>query len=132
MPMAKTGLEPPQQRTAAQLDQLRCDSLELRAHQEKLRTEEELSAPLAQSPEQRPHDWHEELRRARNMDDDVGFLNFRDAWGAVRQLAQTNDAIDKENRINSLWRMYPKAAEDLGLPKPPASSLSQFTGAETG
>jgi DNA-binding XRE family transcriptional regulator len=71
-----------------------------------------------------PHDWHEELRRARNMEDDFGFLTFGHAWDAVRMLAQANDPIDQEKRIDSLWRMYPEAAEKLGLPKLPASSLS--------
>jgi hypothetical protein len=92
---------------------------------------EELSvpAPVAQSPEQRPHDWHEELRRAGNMADDIGYLNFSDAWDAVRQLAQTNDALDQEKRIDSLWRTYPEAAEKLGLPKPPTSTLETRTAA---
>lgn len=36
-------------------------------------------------------DWHEELRRARNMEDDFGFLTFGHAWDAVRMLAHAND-----------------------------------------
>jgi hypothetical protein len=77
--------------------------------------------PVTQAPGP-PPDWHEELKRARNMEDDFGFLTFGHAWDAVRILAQTNDPIDQEKRINSLWRMYPKAAEQLGLPKLLASS----------
>ena len=69
-------------------------------------------------------DWHEELRRARNMEDGFGFLTFGRAWDAVSILAQTNDPIDQENRINNLWRMYPEAAEKLSLPKLQASSLN--------
>jgi hypothetical protein len=102
-------------------------------------TKEELSvpAPVAQSPEQRPRDWPEELRRVRNMDDGVGFLTFEPfgpgAWDDVRQLAQTNDALDREQRINSLYRMHPKAAEYLGLPKLPArlEAGPSATGADT-
>jgi hypothetical protein len=82
------------------------------------RTKEELSAPLGHHSEERPNDWHEELRQAGKMNDDIGFLNFFYAWEAVRQLAQTNDAIDQEKRIESLWRMHREAAEKLGLPKP--------------
>jgi hypothetical protein len=70
-----------------------------------------------------PHDWHEELRRARNMEDDFGFLTFGHAWGSVKQLAQATDSIDQEKRIDNLWRMYPEAAEKLGLPKLPASQV---------
>jgi hypothetical protein len=86
------------------------------------RTKEELS--VVPSPERRPLDWHEELKRAGRMTDDIAFLNFGYAAGPVKQLAQTTDANDEENRINSLWRMYPAAAEKLGLPKPPASRLN--------
>jgi hypothetical protein len=71
-----------------------------------------------------PPDWHEELRQARNMEDDFGFLTFGRAWDAVRMLAQANDPIDQEKRIDRLWRMYPEAVEKLGLPKLPASGLS--------
>jgi hypothetical protein len=96
------------------------------------RTKEELIAPLEHRSEERLPAWQEELRLAGSMTDDFGFITFSHAWDTVRQLSQTNDAIEKDKLIEILWRWHPDAAEKLRLPKQPASSLSQSTGAEAG
>jgi hypothetical protein len=59
------------------------------------------------------------------MSDDRGFITYFRAWDLVKQLAHTNDEIEKDKLIEILWRRHPDAAEELRLPKQPASNLAQ-------
>jgi hypothetical protein len=78
------------------------------------------------SLEQRPRDWHKKLREIRNnMDEDLGLLEFGNAWESVRRLAQAIEPIGQETQIENLWRMHPEAADKIGLPKLLGSNFIQ-------
>jgi hypothetical protein len=77
-----------------------------------------IEAEVQESRMQKPLNWRDELTSVRKRYSDTELsLKFGDAWKAVKKLAEADDPLEQEQRIENLWRMYPKAAEDLGLPK---------------